>query len=129
MIRSILLALPLVVVAAAAADIDCNNAMDQNTMNICADRDYQTADRKLNNVYGKVMTALSDAGYKAKLKTAQRAWIQYRDTECTFETAENEGGSIRPMVYSGCLTKLTNVRTKDLQSYLACFKDADKCGE
>jgi uncharacterized protein YecT (DUF1311 family) len=128
MIRSLILALPLVLVAAPAADIDCNNAMDQNTMNMCADKDYQAADKKLNDVYGKVMAALDDAGYKAKLKTAQRAWIQYRDTECTFEVAENEGGSIYPLVYSGCLTRLTNARTKELQTYLDCFKDADKCG-
>jgi uncharacterized protein YecT (DUF1311 family) len=128
MLRSLFLALPLVLVAASAADIDCKNAMDQNTMNRCAGEDYQAADRKLNDVYSKVMTALDDAGYKAKLKSAQRAWIQYRDTECIFEVAENEGGSIYPLVYSGCLTRLTNARTKELQLYLTCFKDADKCG-
>ena len=128
MIRSLLLALPLVLFAASGADRDCNNPMDQSTMNICADKDYRAADKKLNDVYSKVMTALDDAGYRAKLKTAQRAWIQYRDTECTFEVAENEGGSIYPLVYSGCLTRLTGARTKELQTYLACFKDADKCG-
>ena len=128
MIRSLLLALPLVLFAASAADRDCNNPMDQSTMNICADKDYRAADKKLNDVYSKVMTALDDAGYRAKLKTAQRAWIQYRDTECTFEVAENEGGSIYPLVYAGCLTRLTGARTKELQAYLACFKDADKCG-
>jgi uncharacterized protein YecT (DUF1311 family) len=128
MIRSLFLALPLVLVAASAADIDCNNAMDQNSMNMCADKDYQAADKKLNDVYGKLATALDDAGYKAKLKTAQRAWIQFRDTECTFEVAENEGGSIYPLVYSGCLTRVTGARTNELQAYLVCFKDADKCG-
>jgi uncharacterized protein YecT (DUF1311 family) len=127
--RSLILALPLVLVAATAADIDCNNAMDQNSMNMCADKDYQAADKKLNDIYRKVTTALDDAKLQAKLKTAQRAWIQYRDTECTFEVAENEGGSIYPLVYSGCLTRLTNARTKELQTYLDCFKNADKCGE
>ena len=129
MIRSLILALPLVLFAASAADIDCNKAMDQNTMNMCADKDYQAADRKLNDIYRKVTTALDDAKLQAKLKTAQRAWIQYRDTECTFEVAENEGGSIYPLVYSGCLTRLTNARTKELQTYFTCWKNADKCGE
>jgi uncharacterized protein YecT (DUF1311 family) len=128
MIRSLVLALPLVLVAASAADIDCNNAMDQNSMNMCADKDYRAADKKLNDVYGKLMAALDDAT-KAKLKTAQRAWIQHRDTECTFETAENEGGSIHPLVYAGCLTRLTDARTKKLQSYFTCWKNADKCGQ
>ena len=129
MIRSLILALPLVVFAASAADIDCNKAMDQTSMNMCADKDYQAADKKLNDIYRKVTTALDDAKLQAKLKTAQRAWIQYRDTECIFEVAENEGGSIYPLVYSGCLTRLTNARTKELQNYLTCWRNADKCGE
>ena len=128
MIRSLILALPLVAFAASAADINCAKAITQTDMNMCADKDYQAADKKLNDIYRKVTTALDDATLQAKLKTAQRAWIQYRDTECTFEVAENEGGSIYPLVYSGCLTRLTNARTKELQSYLACFKDAEKCG-
>ena len=133
MYRSLLLALSLVLLAASATagdadDIDCSKAMNQNDMNICADKDYQASDKKLNAVYAKVMAALGDENYKTKLKAAERAWVAYRDTECAFETAENEGGSIHPLVYSGCLTKLTNARTKDLQAYLECFKDADKCG-
>ena len=133
MYRSLLLALSLVLLAASATagdadEIDCSKAMNQNDMNICADKDYQASDKKLNAVYAKVMAALGDENYKTKLKAAERAWVAYRDTECTFETAENEGGSIHPLVYSGCLTKLTNARTKDLQAYLECFKDAEKCG-
>jgi len=133
MYRSLLLALSLVLLAASATagdadEIDCSKAMNQNDMNICADKDYQVSDTKLNAVYAKVMAALGDENYKTKLKAAERAWVAYRDTECTFETAENEGGSIHPLVYSGCLTKLTNARTKDLQAYLECFKDAEKCG-
>jgi uncharacterized protein YecT (DUF1311 family) len=130
MIRSFILAIPLVLVAAAAAaaDIDCKNAMDQNTMNMCADKDYQAADKRLNDVYAKLMSALDDAN-KAKLKVAEKAWIQYRDAECTFETAENEGGSIHPLVYAGCLTRLTDAHAKELQTYLTCWKNADKCGE
>lgn len=133
MFRVVFFALPLVLFAAAASaddadDIDCDNATTQIDMNICADKDYQTADRKLNDVYRKVMTALGDAGYRAKLKTAEKAWIQYRDTECTFEAAQNEGGSIYPMEYSSCVTRLTGARTKELQTYLDCWKNADKCG-
>ena len=132
MVRSLLLAIALIAFAVPAhagdADgIDCKNAMVQRDLNICADKDYQVADKKLNAVYAKITAALGDENYKTKLKAAERAWMAYRDTECVFETAENEGGSIYPMEYSGCLTKLTNARTKQLQSYLECFKDADKC--
>jgi uncharacterized protein YecT (DUF1311 family) len=128
MIRSLILALPLVIFAASAADINCAKAITQTDMNMCADKEYQAADKKLNDIYRQLTAALDDAQLQAKLKVAQRAWIQYRDTECTFEVVENEGGSIYPMEYSGCTTRLTNARTKELQSYLACFKDAEKCG-
>ncbi|MGC9953534.1 MAG: lysozyme inhibitor LprI family protein [Rhizomicrobium sp.] len=133
MIRPLVLAIPLVLLAASATagdadDVDCNNAMTQMDMNFCADKDYQAADNKLNDVYRKVMKALDDKAYQAKLKTAEKAWIQYRDAQCTFEDAQNEGGSIYPMEYSGCITRLTDARTKELQTYLDCWKNADKCG-
>ena len=125
MIRSLILALPLVAFAASAADIDCNKAITQTDMNMCADKDYQAADKKLNDIYRKVMAA--EEG-KDELKAAQRAWIVFRDAECTFETAGSEGGSIHPMEYSMCLTKLTKARTKELGAYFACDKSMKLCG-
>jgi uncharacterized protein YecT (DUF1311 family) len=113
---------------ALADDIDCNNAMTQSAMNICADQDYRAADAKLNAAYSRLIAAQDDAGFKAKLRTAQRAWISFRDTECTYETADNEGGSIHPLVYAVCLTRLTKERTKALEAQRACWKNAEKCG-
>ncbi|MDR3526498.1 MAG: lysozyme inhibitor LprI family protein [Rhizomicrobium sp.] len=107
---------------------DCKNAMSQSEMNICADQDYQKADKALNTAYSKLLTALDDAGFKAKLRATQRSWISYRDNECIFETADNEGGSIHPMVYAGCLTRITKERTKAIEALTACQKNAETCG-
>jgi len=115
--------------AAGAGSSDCRNAVDQNTMSRCAYEDFQAADQALNATYSRVMAAIDDEGYKAKLRMAQRNWIQFRDNECTFETAENEGGSIYPMVYNGCLARLTKQRTRALDAYLSCWKNAQNCGE
>ena len=52
---------------------------------------------------------------KELLKTAERNWIAWRDSECAYETAGSEGGSIQPMEYSECLTRMTEARIKDLQ--------------
>lgn len=112
---------------ALAQDIDCAKAMTQTDMNICADRDYQAADKKLNATYAELRSTLDDAS-KGKLKTAQRSWIGFRDAECTFETASSEGGSIHPMEYSGCLTRLTKERSKTIEALTVCQKDAEKCG-
>jgi uncharacterized protein YecT (DUF1311 family) len=113
---------------ALAQDYDCQNALSQSAMNICADRDYRAADAKLNAAYAKLMAVTGDDGFKAKLRVAQRAWLSFRDSQCTYETADNEGGSIHPMVYAGCLTRLTKDRTKALNALAACQKDAEKCG-
>lgn len=124
----IIAAAALLAAPALAEDIDCSKAMDQNTLNRCADIDYQKADKALNAAYGKLMAALGDQGLKSKLKAAQKSWIQFRDNECIYQTADNEGGSIHPMVYAGCLTRLTKERTKALEQLLICQKDAEKCG-
>ncbi|HEY0105740.1 MAG TPA: lysozyme inhibitor LprI family protein, partial [Rhizomicrobium sp.] len=89
----------LLALAPARADeadgIDCNNAMTQSDMNICADKDYRKADAALNDVYRKTMAGL-DAHGGELLRTAQRAWIKFRDSECVYDSAQNEGGSIYP---------------------------------
>ena len=116
------------VLTAPAMAQDCNNAMSQSEMNICADRDYQKADKALNAAYADLLAVLSEPGFKSKLRAAQRSWIAFRDNECVFETADNEGGSIHPMVYSGCLTRLTKERSKAIAALTACQKNAETCG-
>jgi uncharacterized protein YecT (DUF1311 family) len=112
-------ALPLLLASAPvraddADGVDCKNAMAQNDMNVCADRDYRKADAVLNRTYQDAIKGL-DAHTLDLVRKAQRAWIAFRDAECTYESAENEGGSIYPMVYSGCLTRLTKLRTQQLK--------------
>jgi uncharacterized protein YecT (DUF1311 family) len=112
------LAMPLAFAAPAVADesdgIDCNHAVAQLDMNICADKDYRKADGALNATYAATMKGL-DKPTADKLRAAQREWIKFRDAECVYLNAKNEGGSIYPMVYSGCLTRLTKIRTQQLR--------------
>jgi uncharacterized protein YecT (DUF1311 family) len=118
---SVLVAVLILATAGAAGaedQLDCrdwgNKDLNQHEMNMCAHRDYKAADAQLNAAY-RVLTAKIDANAKTLLVEAQRAWIQFRDKECKYEAAENEGGSIYPMIYSGCLTRLTMARTRELK--------------
>lgn len=103
---------------AAEDDLDCRNwdqkNLNQQEMNMCQQQDYEAADRQLNAAY-RALTAKIDAEAKALLVDAQRAWIAFRDKECKYEAAPNEGGSIYPLIYAGCLTQLTKTRTKELE--------------
>lgn len=101
----------LVLAATAARADDCDKAVVQNDLNQCAQDRYDAADRALNDVW----RALPDAR-KTALRGGERAWIARRDADCKEEAAENEGGSIYPMVYFGCMEKKTRDRADWLKT-------------
>ncbi|NCP18145.1 MAG: DUF1311 domain-containing protein [Erythrobacter sp.] len=114
---------------AAEPKVDCEDPMTQMAMNICAGRDYQAADRKLNAVWKEASaemkrldtdSALDDGrpGYFQTLLTAQRAWLVYRDTHCRSEGYLARGGSMEPMLVSGCKARLTRERTEKLRELI-----------
>ena len=109
---------------------DCKNPVTQMDMNFCADADFQEADKALNAAYRQTMKAMeaTDAeleeinpdliGAVDTLKKAQRAWIAYRDGQCDLAGFEARGGSMEPMLVSGCLADLTRKRTAELKSLI-----------
>ncbi|WP_352606945.1 lysozyme inhibitor LprI family protein [Mesorhizobium sp. M0488] len=123
-LATLILAVPLF--AGAARADDCANAQDQTTMNECAGKAFEAADKKLNNAYKQIEGRLKgDAASKKLLVDAQRAWVAFRDAECSFQGGPRDAaGSMYPMVVFGCQETLTDIRLKDFQRYLDC-KDAD----
>ena len=100
----------------------------QSGMNECAANDFKKADADLNRAYKSIIDRIKDEGtLKAKLVDAQKKWIAFRDAECAFSAAGQEGGSIYPMIVSGCLEAVTAARTKELQNYLKCEKGVFGC--
>lgn len=83
--------------------------------------DFTKADKALNAAFKGIEQRLTDdpAG-KERLIKAQRAWIAFRDAECTFQSSGDDGGSAAPMVVAACRTTLTEDRTKQLEAYLDC---------
>lgn len=114
----------------AQEEPDCQNAVTQQDMNICAGLDHEEADVALNTVYGEVVAAMRAtdtelketspdlAGAEAALKKAQRAWIGYRDAHCETAGFQARGGSMEPMLVSGCMAELTRQRTTELKALL-----------
>ena len=123
--------LGLILIAAltsAVRAVECDNAMDQSTMNACADQSFKKADAELNTVYKKLQSRKNDDAEAAKLLiAAERAWVAFRDAECEFDAADNLGGSIYPMIYSGCLERLTQARIDQLNRYLRCEEGEVAC--
>ncbi|MER3432720.1 MAG: hypothetical protein C4288_04640 [Leptolyngbya sp. ERB_1_1] len=98
--------------------VNCRNPQTQFDMNLCASESARTADRQLNLAYQKAIAKFKGTPQENQLATAQSAWIKFRDADCAFERDRFKGGSIAPMVYAGCVTRLTQQRTKELESYL-----------
>jgi uncharacterized protein YecT (DUF1311 family) len=119
--RLFLLTVSMVTFAAGARAGDCDNAMDQNTMNACAEDAYRKSDAELNAVYKQLQSRSKGEPQTNKLlSAAERAWLAFRDAECTYSAAGNEGGSLYPSIYFGCLGQLTKTRTAELNRYLQC---------
>jgi uncharacterized protein YecT (DUF1311 family) len=111
--------------AASAADVDCKNPVTQTDMTQCEQVRQDEADKALNAQYKKTRAAMVavdndlDADMKGAEKAllkAQRAWIDYRDGECEAEGFQAHGGTMEPMLVSGCIANLTDLRTKELKT-------------
>jgi len=110
-------------------EIDCEDAMTQIEMNVCARRDYEAVDKELNVVWKDAQAAakaLDAEQYDDRLRGAekalldgQRGWIAYRDGQCDLDGFEVRGGTMAPMVVSGCLAEMTRARTKELKEFIA----------
>ncbi len=112
----------------AEDEIDCANAMAQQEMNMCAYQDFEKADAELNAVWRKAKASADEMdsqqeeesmkGAAKALLAAQRGWIAYRDGACELAGWEAHGGSMEPMLVSGCLAEMTRARTKELQEFV-----------
>lgn len=129
MISTLLLALALQgSLDAQAREHQCNDAQTQMDMNFCAEIDFERADAELNAAWREAVAG-ARAGdreidrqsdqrptVEAKMREAQRAWLIFRDAQCTVEGyGEARGGSMEPMVYSGCRARLTRERIVQLR--------------
>lgn len=86
------------------------NSYLQNQMPQPTGSNYQTVDRKLNQVYQNTMGTLR-ASRQSQLKIAQRAWIVFRDANSKFESSLSNGDSQLSLI------RMTEQRTKDLVNF------------
>lgn len=119
---------PLVVVAALIAltlSPAAGFAADDEPVLPCSQ-----ADKELNSVYQKVRkTYKDDPLFLAKLKVAQRAWIQFRDAhmDSRYPLPQDQYGSIFGECWCGELASFTEARTRELRQWLKGTEEGDGC--
>jgi len=122
------LLIALLIAQVGGATSGCKNPTTQLDMNSCATQDYRVADRELNEQWAITIADMRRAdsatrphrdgqpGYYDQLLEAQRMWIPFRDAHCASEGYEARGGSMQPMLVSGCKARLTRERTAQLRN-------------
>jgi uncharacterized protein YecT (DUF1311 family) len=71
-------------------------------MNICWGNEYKKADAasiKHTSNWRRCLTMKQ----KAQLKTAETAWLKYRDANCEFVADQYKAALLRPMIAAICL--------------------------
>jgi uncharacterized protein YecT (DUF1311 family) len=91
----------------------------------CSLKKLAEADTELNKAYRQLVSRLGDKKWETKLRTAQQAWIKYRDANCDYVSEFSGGGSAVTFEYNFCLADMTTARTKELQEMLNQIKERD----
>ena len=95
----------------------CLQAQSQAEMNRTAAQDFEKADAQLNKVYEQFLHSL-DAQGQEKLKTAERAWVSFREAESALAADSERGGTLAPLMGSTRATELTQQRIADFKKML-----------
>ncbi|WP_076997394.1 lysozyme inhibitor LprI family protein [Variovorax sp. KK3] len=95
-------------------------------INQCAQQTLARRDRELNDAYQSLLKSLSPhgkedavdyAGTRRLLQQAQRAWMQFRDSDCRAKYLRSAGGSVRDIAALGCQIAHTELRTRQLREW------------
>lgn len=125
------LALPSSALAQAVCGASgaCNNETSNVEYKECLNKLADAQDRELNQLYGKVRDLFAEfdtsGASTPKLvpafKDAQKAWIAFRDQQCSVEYNIAQGGTAGGGYGSECICQLTYHRNLDLKRILNSY--------
>ena len=95
------------------ACIDKSNGVTSEMLD-CISAELTRQDARLNENYKRLMSKLS-AKRKGGFLEAQRAWIKFRDTNCSFYY-DPEGGSAAHLASNECILNATADRATELKN-------------
>jgi uncharacterized protein YecT (DUF1311 family) len=119
--------LPLIILAScgSAFALDCGKAITTPEINECASIDQKKVEAKLNKVYQRVLKSLdvpdapleSYSEMRKSLMVAQRAWVKFREADCNAVYQKHVSGTIRTVMYIGCMHSHAEKRIRELEYY------------
>jgi uncharacterized protein YecT (DUF1311 family) len=113
----LLAGLLLTVCAGSSFALDCKNAVSTPEINECASIEQKKVEDKLNKVYQRVIKSVDKAEAKKSLVEAQRAWVKFREADCNAVYQKWIDGTIRGVMFTGCMQNRAETRIKELEDY------------
>jgi len=89
--------------------------------NYCAKLKYEGLDKKLNVTYQALLKELDPSNQKS-IKTAELAWIKYRDLHCQIVSDKYKNDPFFELQKFNCLSFLTQQRIQVLQAFRDSLK-------
>lgn len=111
------LTLSLLLCSASSFAIDCQNAVTTPDLNECAAREQKAVEANLNQVYQRVLKTVSAPKVRVQFVAAQRAWIKFREADCKAVYEQHADGTIRTVMYLGCMQNRAATRIKELEMF------------
>jgi uncharacterized protein YecT (DUF1311 family) len=114
------------------ASVSTLHSQTQSELDEQACGQFHKADVAMNDAYARILKEYAnDQQFIAKLKTAQQAWLAYRDAELEAlypkANKQAEYGTVYPMCHCSELQFLTEARTKELKRWLDGTIEGDVC--
>ena len=82
----------------------------------CMSQELKVQDARLNRAYRNTMAGLTTVE-KQRLRTAQRAWLKFRDAQCFALEDPEQWGSISRVNAQQCMLDRTIARTIELENF------------
>jgi uncharacterized protein YecT (DUF1311 family) len=101
----------------------------QSDLNNSVGKDSAKAERELNTTYQGILKKYADdPEFIGRLRTAQRAWVKFRDAQLQMKFPPSaQAGSVAPMCYASYKAELTQARTRELKVWLDGIEEGDVC--
>lgn len=104
----------------------CSNITNSIQVGLCAENKKNEADKYLNEQYSSLMGKINaeyinDVGLKneliANVKTSQRNWIKFRDSNCKLYSSQIDNNSpAYQTTINECVARMSESRGKELAS-------------
>lgn len=124
-IRTLPITLLISLIPITSHALNCKKALTTSDINECARAEQKIVEAKLNKTYQRVLKGLDQpdnetekySEMKQKLIEAQSAWGQFRKADCDAVYARYAGGTIRSVMFIGCMLQHAEQRIEALEAY------------